>query len=170
MKVSFFFSKTVKKIFAEPCYKMQVNGYRHFESQKSIYRQHKMNPRGSWLLTEVLWSETELCKKLNIIYNIITCNPEPQANGPEWCMSEAQIYRLLNNCLSDADSLSDSKWAKIPVYLILWWMNHSALQFLRQSLKLTRTEDRWATDTHAWTKHKFLWLLMVYVIRLVDED
>ncbi len=23
--------------------------------------------------------------KLNIIYNIITCNPEPQADGPEWC-------------------------------------------------------------------------------------
>ncbi len=22
-----------------------------------------------------------LCKKLNIIYNIITCNPEPQAKG-----------------------------------------------------------------------------------------
>ncbi len=31
---------------------------------------------------EVLWSETiGLCKKLNIIYNIITCNPETQATG-----------------------------------------------------------------------------------------
>ncbi len=33
---------------------------------------------------EILWSKTiGLCKKLNIIYNIITCNPEPQANGAE---------------------------------------------------------------------------------------
>ncbi len=23
-----------------------------------------------------------LCKKLNMIYNIITCNPEPQENSP----------------------------------------------------------------------------------------
>ncbi len=44
-----------------------------------------MKNRGCWWYTEVLWSETiGLCKKLNIIY-IITCNPEPQANGPEWC-------------------------------------------------------------------------------------
>ncbi len=74
---------------------MQVNGYRHFESQKSIYRQHKMNPRGSWLYIEVLWSETiGLCKKLNIIYNIITCNPEPQANSPEWCPVHERIILL----------------------------------------------------------------------------
>ncbi len=39
-----------------------------------------MNTRGSWQYIEVLWSETiGLCKKLNIIYNIITCNPEPRA-------------------------------------------------------------------------------------------
>ncbi len=32
---------------------------------------------------EVLWSETiGLCKKLSIIYSIMTCNPEPEANGP----------------------------------------------------------------------------------------
>ncbi len=48
---------------------MQVNGY------------HQINTRGSWWY-EVLWSEMiSLCKKLNI-YNIITCNPEPEANGP----------------------------------------------------------------------------------------
>ncbi len=59
---------------------MQVNGYRHFESQKSMYSQHKMNARGSWWYIDVLWIETTgLCKKLNIINNIITCNPEPQA-------------------------------------------------------------------------------------------
>ncbi len=48
--------------------------------------EHKLNTHGSWLYFEVLWSETiGLCKKLNIIYYIITCNPEPQENGLDWC-------------------------------------------------------------------------------------
>ncbi len=38
-----------------------------------------MNTRCSWQHIEVLWSKTiSLCKKLNIIYYRITCNPEPQ--------------------------------------------------------------------------------------------
>ncbi len=43
-----------------------------------------MNTRGSWRYIEFLWCETiGLCKKLNIIYNIINflCNSEPQAAG-----------------------------------------------------------------------------------------
>ncbi len=44
---------------------------------------------------EGLWSETiGLCKKLNIIYNIIPCNPEPQANGPECCSVHKRIILL----------------------------------------------------------------------------
>ncbi len=36
-----------------------------------------MNTHGSWRCTYVLWSKMiGLCKKLNIIYNIITCNPK----------------------------------------------------------------------------------------------
>ncbi len=47
-----------------------------WESKKHI-REHKINTG-----IEVLWSETiGLCKKLNIIYNVITCNPESQATG-----------------------------------------------------------------------------------------
>ncbi len=75
-----------------------------------------------------------LCKKLNIIYNIITCNPEP--NGLKWCLIHeriilvgelvepvhqiglnrlkqftaraAQIYNLLHqNSLSDLSAVSD---------------------------------------------------------------
>ncbi len=71
-----------------------------------------------------------LCKKLNIIYNIITCNPEP--NGLKWCLIHeriilvepvhqiglnrlkqftaraAQIYKLLHqNSLSDLSAVSD---------------------------------------------------------------
>ncbi len=67
----------------------------HFESQKIHIRQHKMNPRDSWWYIEVLWSETiSLCKKLNIIYYIITCNPEPQTNGLEWCPVHERIILL----------------------------------------------------------------------------
>ncbi len=71
-----------------------------FESQKTHIRQHKINTRDSWRYIEVLWSETiGLCKKLNIIYNIITCNPEPQKNGPKWCPVHEQI--ILLNCFFD---------------------------------------------------------------------
>ncbi len=52
-----------------------VNGYPHFESQKKHIRQYQMNICGSW------W----------YINNIITCNPEPQANGPEWCLVHVRI-------------------------------------------------------------------------------
>ncbi len=46
--------------------------------------QHKINTLGSWQYIEVLWSEKiGLCKKLNVIYYIITCNPEPQTNSLE---------------------------------------------------------------------------------------
>ncbi len=73
----------------------------------------------------VLWSEIiSLCKKLNIIYSIITCNPEPRADGSGCCsvhewikpvhqiwlnrlkpfvVQAAQIYKLLNlHSLPDA--------------------------------------------------------------------
>ncbi len=71
---------------------MEVNGYRHFENQKSIYRQHKIN---SWRYVEVLWSKmTGLCKKRIIIYNIITCNPEPQAKDPVWHLVHEWIILL----------------------------------------------------------------------------
>jgi len=43
--------------------------------------EHTINIYGSWRYIEILWSEAiGLCMKLNIIYNIITCNPEPEAN------------------------------------------------------------------------------------------
>ncbi len=45
--------------------KKENNGYQHFENRYTIR------------YTEILWSETiGLCKKLNIIYNIITPNPD----------------------------------------------------------------------------------------------
>ncbi len=58
-------------------------------------RQDQMNTRGSWWYIEVLWSEIiGLCKKLNIIYNIITCNPEPRGNGAERCPVRERIILL----------------------------------------------------------------------------
>ncbi len=52
-----------------------------------------MNTHGSWRNIEVLWSETfGLCKKLNINYNIITCNPGfPVAQMVEHGASNAKI-------------------------------------------------------------------------------
>ncbi len=59
------------------------------------FRQDDINIHGSCRYIEILWSETiDLFKKLNIIYNIITCNPEPQANGPEWCPVHKRITLL----------------------------------------------------------------------------
>ncbi len=108
-----------------------------------------MNTSGSWWYIEVLWSETiNLCRKLNIIYNIITCNPEPQANGLEWCLVHKWIILLnwftksnwivwnslqleqhrstsysIKTHFQTPESHSYSKWAKIAAYLILRWMN-----------------------------------------------
>ncbi len=59
---------------------MQVYSYSHFKSQKKHIRQHKINTCGSWRNIEILWGKTIslwLCKKLNIIYDIIICNPYP---------------------------------------------------------------------------------------------
>ncbi len=75
---------------------MQVNSYRNFESKKKHIRQHKINTCDSWWYIEVLWSWTiGLCKKLNIIYYIITCNPELQNqirhySGSFWVLSDFQ--------------------------------------------------------------------------------
>ncbi len=69
----------------------------------------------------------------------------------------AQIYKLLKTHFQTLDSQSDSKSSKILMYLILWWMNHSELQFLQQSLNWanssTRTEDWWCWYEHVWTQH-----------------
>ncbi len=51
---------------------MQVSDWHHFENKKAYQETQTEYP---WLL--MIWSEMiSLCKKLNIIYNIITCNPE----------------------------------------------------------------------------------------------
>ncbi len=108
-----------------------------------------------------------------LFYNIITCNPERTVQFVNdsffWTDSfsesvhqirlkrlkhfaswAAQIYKLLKTHFQTLDSQSDSKSSKILMYLILWWMNHSELQFLQQSLNWanssTRTEDWWAAD------------------------
>ncbi len=41
-----------------------------------MYTQYEVNNHGSWRYIEVLWSKSiGPCKKLNIIHNIIACNP-----------------------------------------------------------------------------------------------
>ncbi len=75
---------------------MHVSDCHHFKSQKKHNKEHKLNIPGFWWYIEFLWSETiGLCKKLNIIYNIITCNPELQANSLERCPVHERI-NLLN--------------------------------------------------------------------------
>ncbi len=85
---------------------------------------------------------------------------------------EAQIYKLLNNnCLSDAWQalrleMSQNTSVSDPM------MNQSFSSHWTDSDR--RPMSHWYT--HAWTEHLNkgaklkLWLLMVYVIRLVDED
>ncbi len=54
--------------------------------KKEHIKEHKSNTRGSWQYIKILWSKTiGVCKKLNINYNIITCNPEPKANTENIC-------------------------------------------------------------------------------------
>ncbi len=55
-----------------------------------------MNTHGSWRYIKVLWSETiSLCKKLDIIYSIITCNPEHQTNGEIWFSSTNLFFQTV---------------------------------------------------------------------------
>ncbi len=134
---------------------MQVS----FESQKSTYRWDKINPHGSWWYIQVLWSEmTGLCKKLNIISNTIICNPEPQANSPEWCpdheriilwtdsfskpvrqiglnqsVTRAALYKLLNQ-----NSLSDFQKKKVL----------STFDFLQCRLEMRN----WGNSSDPWIK------------------
>ncbi len=81
--MTLFFSRRVKKIFSWIrgswwFIKCKSAAARLWASKKQI-KEHKINTCDSWRYKEVLWSESiDLCKKLNIIYDIITCNPEPQ--------------------------------------------------------------------------------------------
>ncbi len=126
------------------CCLQHKSHYSHFESQKSIYRTHKINTRRSWRYMEVLWSEMiSLCKKLNTIYNFFTCNPDETNHSFKpvrfsellelvhqiklkhlklFSAEAAQIYSIKTH-FQTPDSHADSKWAQIPAYLILWWMN-----------------------------------------------
>ncbi len=84
-----------------------------------------MNTCGSWRYIEVLWSETiGLCKKLNIISSIITCNPEPQANGEVQLFSANWFFQPIpfNKLVPITDSfdyqLSDA--VMVHSYLKFW--------------------------------------------------
>ncbi len=83
---------------------MHVSGY---ETQKEHIKEHKIGTYGSWWYIEVLWSEMiGLCKKLNIIYNIITWNPEPQANWEMGFFSANWIFWRV--CFNELVQKTDS--------------------------------------------------------------
>jgi len=71
-------SRTVKKIFAMVICDLINASLRLpvFENKNNSHiREHKINNCGFWQYIEVLLSKMiGLCKKLNIIYDIITCN------------------------------------------------------------------------------------------------
>ncbi len=135
---------------------------------KCLSRNTKLLPRAPDNI-EVLWSETiGLCKIMSIIYRIITCDPEPQANGPGheqiksfelnqfiksdwsfWTSSRLEQHRSTSYSIKShfqtPDSHSDWKWDTVAAYLILWWwMNGSSNSPWTE--ETARTEDRWAAD------------------------
>ncbi len=65
---------------------------------------HTINIRGSWWYIEILWSETiGLCMKLNIIYNIIICNPEPEANEDQFIhfRHTKYLFHIIIRCFNN---------------------------------------------------------------------
>ncbi len=92
------------KLWSLVNYKMQVNGFQHFENKQKHIKDHKINTHSFWWYTEILWSETiGLCKKLNIIYNIIT--PNPTLLPPNLLLSSSLIQTPIIFCelvLSDS--------------------------------------------------------------------
>jgi len=56
------------------------------------------NTRSSWRYIDILWSKTtSLCKKLNIIYNIITCNQQTGKSDsfPNWFFWIVYFFELV---------------------------------------------------------------------------
>ncbi len=91
---------------------MQVSSYQ--ESKKHI-KEHKINTLFSCQYIEALWSEKiSLCKILNIICNIITCNSEPQANREIWLFSSNWFFRTV--CINELVQFTSS----------FTWMTHSS--------------------------------------------
>ncbi len=85
---------------------MQVNGYRHFESQRHIRKPNPVAPDEY----KFLWSETfGLRKKLNIIYNFITCNT---SDGLEWCLLHGLIILLMRFIILFKGMCTDNKKKK----------------------------------------------------------
>lgn len=86
-----------------------------------------MNLRGSWQYIEVLLSETTgLCKKLNIIYDNITCNPQPQSKRSSTLAHDA---RKAVNSRSKASTvcrrqLGLAKYVYIFIFNILYCVVH----------------------------------------------
>ncbi len=144
-----------------------ASGTVRVKKEKHI-RQRRINPCASWRHTEVFWSKTiSLCKKLNFIYNIITCNqslrPTLQSDvrfvneSFFWTDSFSELNKpvhqiVLNRLkqfttraaqiykLLNQNSPSDQNISVYdPIMLVLG--THSGLQI-------------WlCSDMHTWTKH-----------------
>ncbi len=110
---------------------MQISSYRHLRVKKCIYT--ATQNYFSWWYIEVLWSETiSLCKKLNIICNIIICNPEPQANGEirfffvNWFIWTAKLIHLFNHAMITHEHIcSSSVWVELFPQFSDCWRNWS---------------------------------------------
>ncbi len=93
-----------------------------------------------------------LCKKVKIIYNIITCNPEVQANVPEWCLVSEWII-LLNwlFLVKWMNQFTKSSWT---VWNSLWLEQHRSARFSikafqrRLTVTLTQNEPKY---WHMWS-------------------
>ncbi len=92
-----------------------------------------MNTYVSWWYTiEVLWSKTiGLCRKLNIIYNIITCNP--QANGDIWLFSMSWFFQTV--CFNEL--------VNIFMEAVMHFIYHAS----QMNRKLKRTAFIWSVVT-----------------------
>ncbi len=76
-------------------------------------------------------------KTLNIIYNIITCNPEPQANGPEWCLVHVRIILLNLLRASRTHSPNQTEVSETVLQVMKW----KILWFLIVYVKRLADED-----------------------------
>ncbi len=123
-----FFSWTVKKVFSWTV-SGEVNGCLHFKSQKKQIRQHKINTHDSWWYIEVLQNESEHYlhyyypsdKWLKVMYGSQTNHSfEPVLfSDLDELVHQIRLNHLTQSKLTFR-LVSDSEWATIPVYLILW--------------------------------------------------
>ncbi len=117
MSVTFFFSKTVNVLFSGDSWNASQR-LLIFENKKITQNEYP------WFLT-VFWGLMEQndrsVQEAEHYYNIITCNPDPQANGKIWLFSVSWFTRYFTQSHNDTIILIYMQTYKVNKLVFIIW-------------------------------------------------